>query len=484
MGKRSLKTDWLANWHPTKRTEIGDLDTRGLRVRGGPSGVVTFWVYDREPDPVTGVLQRVGINLGRWSETGGPGTLTLVQARAAVVKRTAAKVEAPRRGDTVAAIVETYRRDRLAGQERGDEVHAVIATHIVKATPDPKRPPFGEWPAATVTRSDLAAIIRAAKEPRVVDGRRYGGPGAAKVILRHLVAIFAHAVDAGLLPGSVAAGMQLGTIGLKTGARDRYLTAAEIAELFRALDFARLLDGTAGAARVKPTTRLALAALLYTGTRTGALVNARWEAVDLKKAMWTIPVADQKLTVEARKKARPFVVPLCPMAVSIFKRLQEEGKGSPWIVASPVTRKAGEPPARVEDKALIHALRRLQTPTPGSKKDLGDGRQRFTPTRPARLNLTPRITVHDLRRTWRTWAGEMGIPVDVAEKALGHVAANQAAGFSAASDVYDRSDRLDARREAMELVGAAFDRVLRGEEAKVIPIKATKPKRRSVGAAK
>lgn len=468
--RRTITTDWLAAWRPTKRTEIGDRDARGLRIRGGPSGVVTFWVYDRAPDPVTGELRRIGVNLGRWSKTGGPGSITLAEAQRAVLARRESKVEAPRRGDTVAALVEAYRRDRLAGQERGDEAHAVILVHVVKAKPDPKRPPFGEWPAATVTRADVASIVRLAKERREVDDRRLGGPGAARVVLRHVVSIFAHAVDSGLLDGSVAAGMKLSTFGLKGSGRDRFLTAAELAAFFTAIDLEALLAETDKPARLKPATRLALAALVYTGTRTGAILNAKWEAVDLKAATWTVPPEDQKLTVEARKKAKPFVVPLCPTAVAIFKRLRQEAGASPWVVTSP---RVGEEPGRLEDKALARALNRLQTAPKAGRNH---------PARPTRLVLTPKVTVHDLRRTWRTWAGELGIAVDLAEKALGHVAANQAAGFSAAADIYDRSERLDARREAMELVGAAFDKVRLGKAAKVVPIK--QGRRRRVGGAR
>jgi integrase len=106
----------------------------------------------------------------------------------------------------------------------------------------------------------------------------------------------------------------------------------------RALDLKQLLSGNEKAARLAPATRLAMAALLYTGTRTAALLNAKWDAVDLAGATWTVPVADLKLTAEARKKARPFAVPLCPTAVAIFERLRREAGESPWVVTSPVER--------------------------------------------------------------------------------------------------------------------------------------------------
>lgn len=450
MAKRTINTEWLSNWKPTQRTELGDRDARGLRVRGGPSGVVTFWTYDRVPDPATGVLKRVGINLGRWSETGGAGAITLADARKAVFERRERKVEAPRRGDTVASICEAYRRDRLAGQERGEEAYAVIRTHVLSAKPDPKRPPFGEWPAAAVARADLATVVRLAKQPREVDGRRRGGPGAARVVLRHLVAIFAHAVDTGLLKASVAAGLKIQTFGLSNEGRERVLTAAELEAFFAAIDLEALLRGKAKESRIARSTRLAMAALLYTGVRTASLLNATWQAVDLAEATWMIPVADQKLTKKKRAKAKPFVVPLCPTALAVFKQLKAEAGSSPWVVTSPVEREDKQP-ARLDDKALVRAFRRLQTS--------------------GRLKLQPQAVIHDLRRSWRTWAGELGIAVDVAEKALGHSAVNQAAGFSAAADIYDRSDRLEARRDAMNLVGAAFDRVLQGNVAEVVPLK-------------
>jgi integrase len=450
MAARDLGTEWLASWKPTKRTEIGDRTVRGLRVRGGPSGVVTFWTYEREPDLATGKLRRVGVNLGRWGEVAGPGLITLTAARAAVMARREKKRQAPRIGGTVEALAQAYRRGQLAEQERGDEAFAIVTTHILKAQPDPKRSAFGEWPASSVTRADLSALVRLAKERRTVDKRHLGGPGAARVVLRHLVSIFAHAVEEGLLDASPAAGMKQRTFKIRATGRDRYLNADEIKALFAALDLTALLDGTAKPIRLSPSVRLATAALLYTGVRTGSLLAARWAAVDMEGASWVIPVSDLKLTKEARMRARPFTVPLCATAAAIFRRLKEEAGDSPWVVASPKKRKSDEAPRRVEGKALVRALRRLQSS--------------------GRLSLEPPATVHDLRRSWRTWAGELGVVAEVAEKAMGHVSALQRQGFSAAADIYARGDRFDARREAMEMVGAAFDRIRLGLTARVTPI--------------
>jgi integrase len=136
----------------------------------------------------------------------------------------------------------------------------------------------------------------------------------------------------------------------------------------------------------------------------------------------------------------------------LFRKLKEEAGDSPWVVTSPVERE-DDKPARVEAKALVRALRRLQAS--------------------GRLVLEPHATVHDLRRSWRTWAGELGVPAEVAEKAMGHTSALQRQGFSAAADLYARGDMLDARRKAMDLVGAAFDRIRLGRSATVTPLAAS-----------
>src|SRR6266568_9587226 len=65
-------------------------------------------------------------------------------------------------------------------------------------------------------------------------------------------------------------------------------------------------------------------------------------------------------------------------------RLREEAGDSPWVLASPLDRKR-----RIEPKAVVRALSRLQT---------GD-----------RLALGSRLTVQDLRRTWRTFAMDLGV---------------------------------------------------------------------------
>jgi hypothetical protein len=69
-----------------------------------------------------------------------------------------------------------------------------------------------------------------------------------------------------------------------------------------------------------------------------------------------------------------------------------------------------------------------------------------------RLAFGSRFTVHDARRTWRAWAGELGVPFEVAEKSLAHV-------LPGVADTYARAEMVEQRAQAAELVAVAFDRI-------------------------
>jgi integrase len=441
MKKTELTSEWLGNWKPTRITEIADRGCKGLVVRGGPSGTRTFYRWTDVRDPA-GAVKRKRVRLGSWP------ALSLADARKAVHDaREAREAETAGAIDlTVAQIATAYRRDVLSHRERADEAWNIVRVHIVEAQPDPRRSAFGEWSARLVRPADVAAVVRHAKEPRTVEGRRLGGPGVARVVLRELKALFAHAVETGALEMTPAGVMRARAFGLRAVSRNRVLDAEEIGAFFAALDLSALLDGTAKPQRLSPTIRLALAFQLYTPLRSHSFIGARWEEFDLNAARWTVPVDRLKLHKEERATARPFTVPLAPTAVAILRALRSLAGDSPWVLASPL-----DADHHVEEKALVRALSRLQAT--------------------GRLAFGSRLTVHDLRRTWRSFAMDLGVDHVVAERSLGHVAALRAAGFSGAADVYGRAQMVEQRAEAAELVAAAFDRIRLGKAAAVVPLR-------------
>jgi len=152
---------------------------------------------------------------------------------------------------------------------------------------------------------------------------------------------------------------------------------------------------------------LALRATILCASRSGEIRGARWEEVDLDKAVWTIPA-------ERMKAGKAHRVPLSPQALALFK----------------------------EARAIRRAGTDLVFPN-GNGGKLSD----MTLTKVLR-DMGLAWTVHGLRSTFRDWAAEQTeFPGEVAEAALAHTVSN------AVEAAYRRTDFFDKRRELMQAWG-------------------------------
>lgn len=145
---------------------------------------------------------------------------------------------------------------------------------------------------------------------------------------------------------------------------------------------------------------LALEFAILTAARTGEVIGAKWNEVDLDKAIWTIPASRMKAGKEHR-------VPLSPRAVEILKSTQE-------------LRKEGLFPAikggKMSGMAMTMLLRRMKVD----------------------------VTVHGFRSGFRDWAAECtGYAHEVAEMALAHTIESKV------ERAYRRGDLFDKRRRLM-----------------------------------
>ena len=164
-----------------------------------------------------------------------------------------------------------------------------------------------------------------------------------------------------------------------------------------------------------------------TGARTGELLKARWDNIDLNNNLWTIPISDQKMKKTAEHRAKPFVIPLTNDVMSLFVEAKVLSGDSSFVMAS------NSATGRLDDKALGHALRRLFEP------NITDPN---TGEKVARLNM-PKFTPHDLRRTMRTELGKLGIAPHISERCLNH-------SLGKILETYDHGDYLEERRVALE----------------------------------
>jgi integrase len=193
--------------------------------------------------------------------------------------------------------------------------------------------------------------------------------------------------------------------------RDRVLSAAEIAALWRALDSTELA--------ISKAIRLALKFQLITAQRKGEVIAAEWSEVDLLAGVWTIPA-------EKAKNGMPHRVPLSSLARAVLDEVALiRGAEAGWLFPSPK-----EVSAPLGDESIDHAMRT-------HRSVLGTG------------DATPR----DLRRTAASHMTSIGITRLVVSKILNHAEPGVTA-------VYDRHSYDAEKRAALDAWGARLEEIV------------------------
>ena len=145
----------------------------------------------------------------------------------------------------------------------------------------------------------------------------------------------------------------------------------------------------------------ALKFLILTASRTGEVIGARWDEVDLPGKIWTIPASRMKAGREHR-------VPLSEAAVSVLKEMQTVRQNE-YVFT-------GDRRAQLSNMALLMVLRRMK------RSD---------------------ITAHGFRATFRTWAAERtNFPREVVEAALAHTVGNKVEAAYQRGDMFAKRQRL------------------------------------------
>lgn len=145
---------------------------------------------------------------------------------------------------------------------------------------------------------------------------------------------------------------------------------------------------------------LALEFTILTAARSGEVIGATWEEVDLKAALWTLPAKRMKAAKEHR-------VPLSPRALEILESVK--ALGSDYLFP-------GARGGKLSGMAMAMLMRRMKIDA----------------------------TVHGFRSGFRDWAAERtSYAHEVAEMALAHTIGN------AVERAYRRGDLFDKRRRLM-----------------------------------
>jgi len=148
----------------------------------------------------------------------------------------------------------------------------------------------------------------------------------------------------------------------------------------------------------------ALEFLILTAARTGEVIGARWDEIDLGEKMWVVPAARMKAGREHR-------VPLSAAVAGILEEMKKI-RESDFVFPGG---KKGKPLSNV---AMLAVLKRIGR---------GD------------------LTNHGFRSSFRDWAAERtNFPREVAEMALAHTVGDKVEA------AYRRGDLFQKRRQLMD----------------------------------
>ena len=175
----------------------------------------------------------------------------------------------------------------------------------------------------------------------------------------------------------------------------------------------------------------ALEFAILTAARTGEVIGARWDEINIAEKLWTIPAE--------RMKARPRTprAAVAPPALAIVEKMAAIRSGEFVFPGG----KAGRP---LSNMALLMLLRRMGR---------GD------------------LTAHGFRRAFRDWAAERtNFPGEVAEMALAHAVGDKVEA------AYRRGDLFQKRRQLAE-AWAKFCAAAPVQAGQVVPLRAPTPTR-------
>ncbi len=360
---------------------------------GGPGSWVTkCWTF-RYRDRVTGKLREMGlgpladVSLSKAREKAAELRDILRDGKDPLAERTARK--AAQRAEVAKAMTFDQAAEACIADKRAGWKNAKHADQWTNTLATFASPLIGSLPVSDI---DLA-LVRKVLDPIWISKNE-----TASRVRQRIESVLAWATVSGYRSGDNPARWR--------GHLDHLLSKpskVQIREHHAALPYGEVADFLASVRNHHGIAALALEFTILTAARTGEVINARWEELDLEKGIWTVPASRMKAGKE-------HVVPLSPRAAAIVKELGRVKVG-PFVF--PGT-KEESPLSNMAMAALLKRMGRAD------------------------------ITVHGFRSSFRDWAGEQ---TSFARELIEHSLAHQLRDKAEAA--YARSTMVDRRRELM-----------------------------------
>jgi integrase len=300
--------------------------------------------------------------------------------------------QARRDAMTVSELAREYIERHASKKKSGKLFAAYIERDVL--------PAWGKWKAEDVRRRDVIQLV---------EKKADSTPVAGCMLLSVVRAMFNWAIEKDLIEQNPAARVKPPA---ETRPRDRWLTEAEICQVWSRLD----------AARMAPESRRALKLILITAQRPGEVLSMEHAEVDRD---WWIISADKS------KNGKQHTVPLSSLALETIAEC-EPGR---WLFPSPST------PGHVSVPGLGNAVAENQ----------------------AHFGI-PRWTPHDLRRTAATHMAKNDVPRFIIERVLNH-------SDGSIGSIYDRHSYDREKRAALEKWERELRRIIgQPSKAKVVEL--------------
>ena len=428
------KIQKLATEHGRKDRLVFDDAQRGLAVRvtasGGRTYLCQYTLHGHKWRVPLGACSAVAVAKAReaaamsWATWQRAGTRR-PNARSAAAER----ARRTRNRLTLRVLIEDWNRLHLAGRRPSYAAEAVRALHCA----------FADRLDDAAEDLDRAAVVRALDALTRRRRRKHGAsadkPKGAAMTGRTAAygrAAFAWAVKRGAVHTNPFAALP---VDKSIAKRERVLSDAEIAEIWRAADEAALPYGTI------------IRLLVLTGQRRGEVAGMTWGELSDDLASWTMPGERTKNgtahMVSLSTPARDLLRALLPEDANDAKRALNDrcATGSLVLPGEVGTPFAGWSKAkRALDKAII------------------DARAKAAAAGPA-----PPIpwSVHDLRRTVATGLQRLGVRLEVTEAVLNHISGSR----GGIAGVYQRHDWAAEKRAALDAWAAHVVSIVKGRIA-------------------
>ena len=250
-------------------------------------------------------------------------------------------------------------------------------------------PEIGSLPIKKITAPDLLRLIKKIQSRGAID--------IAKRALNTCNQIFRYSVAHGLTDRNPAADIKPSDVLQSTVKRNHSrIDQKDLPELLTKINE---YDG-------QPLTRLALKLMALTFVRTGELIGAKWDEIELDNKLWRIPA-------ERMKMRTPHIVPLSNQAIVVVQCIQKYSSHSEFLF--PGERNPQKP---MSNNTLLYAL--------------------------YRMGYHSRMTGHGFRGLASTILHEQGYEHHLIELQLAHAERN------AVSAAYNHATYLEPRKKLMQ----------------------------------